>query len=139
VAELDRWLGTPASDDAPRGAYLGNRIAKPLHDPSVRAFALWFDRPFTWDAFSSSLRVLSELRGRDVLRVKGLVHVLGEAGPVLVQGAQHLFHPPVTLKSWPSDDRRSRLVFVTRSLERQSIAALFASVAGLAASAQDPA
>lgn len=139
MAEFERWLGTSASDDAQRGAYLGDRIAKPRHNASVRAFALWFEQPFTWDALSSSIRVLTELRGRDVLRVKGLVHVAGEAGPVLVQGAQHLFHPPVTLKSWPGEERRSRLVFVTRALEKESIAALFASVAGLAASPEDSA
>ena len=60
--------------------------------------------------------------------MKGLVNVEGEAGPVVVQGVQHVFHPPVTLAAWPSDDRRSRLVFITRGIEEQAVAALFAAV-----------
>jgi G3E family GTPase len=52
---------------------------------------------------------------------------------VLVQGAQHVFHPPVTLESWASDDHRSRLVFITRNLERESVESLFAAVGTVAA------
>jgi G3E family GTPase len=52
---------------------------------------------------------------------------------VVVQGAQHVFHPPVTLEAWASDDRRSRIVFITRNLERESVEALFAAVGTVAA------
>jgi G3E family GTPase len=48
-----------------------------------------------------------------------------------VQGAQHVFHPPVTLESWSSEDRRSRIVFITRKLERDTVAGLFAAVGAL--------
>jgi G3E family GTPase len=34
---------------------------------------------------------------------------------------QHLFHPPVLLPSWPSEDRRTRIVFITRDLSRETI------------------
>jgi G3E family GTPase len=51
-----------------------------------------------------------------------------------VQGAQHVFHPPVTLEGWPSDDRRSRIVFITRNLERDSVESLFAAVGSVASS-----
>ena len=69
--------------------------------------------PFGWQAFTAAMELLTSLRGPDLLRVKGLVNVEGEPGPVVVQGVQHVFHPPVTLAAWPSDDRRSRLVFIT--------------------------
>jgi G3E family GTPase len=76
---------------------------------------------------------LTSLRGPDLLRVKGLVNVAGEPGPVVVQGAQHVFHPPVTLEGWSGEDRRSRIVFITRNLSRESVEALFAAVGTLAA------
>jgi G3E family GTPase len=60
--------------------------------------------------------------------VKGLVNVEGEPGPVVVQGVQHVFHPPVTLAAWPSDDRRSRLVFITRGIDEPAVSAVFAAV-----------
>ena len=78
------------------------------------------------------MEVLTALRGPDLLRVKGLVNVEGHAGPLVVQGVQHLFHPPVELESWPSADRQSRLVFITRGIPRETISSLFAAIAAVA-------
>ena len=71
------------------------------------------------------------MRGPDLLRVKGIVHVTGERGPVVLQGAQHVFHPPVTLECGQDTDPRSRIVFIVRNIPRESIEALFAAVGAL--------
>ena len=134
VSDLDRWLSPSGESRPAEGAYLGERVRPGVHDASIRSFCLWFDKPFTWDSFAAAVQVLTSLRGSDLLRVKGLVNVAGEPGPVLVQGAQHVFHPPVTLAAWGSGDRRSRIVFITRNLERESVEALFAAVGTVAAS-----
>jgi hypothetical protein len=34
---------------------------------------------------------------------------------------QHIFHPTVTLPAWPSEDRRTRIVFITKDIERATI------------------
>src|SRR5882672_5390744 len=130
---VERWLSPAAGSRPAEGAYLGERARGGAHDASIRSFCLWFDKPFTWDSFSAAVQVLTSLRGSDLLRVKGLVNVEGERGPVVVQGAQHVFHPPVSLEAWASDDRRSRIVFITRNLERESVESLFAAVGTLAA------
>jgi G3E family GTPase len=96
---------------------------------------VWFDAPFSWQSFTAIVQVLTSLRGPDLLRVKGLVHIAEEAGPVVVQGAQHLFHEPVTLASWPGDDRRSRIVFITRGLTRDTVETLFRAIGAVAGSA----
>jgi G3E family GTPase len=131
--ELERWLAPSGEARPAEGAYLGERVRAGAHDASIRSFCLWFEKPFTWDTFSAAVQVLTSLRGSDLLRVKGLVNVAGEPGPVVVQGAQHVFHPPVTLDAWSGDDRRSRIVFITRNLSRESVEALFAAVGTLAA------
>ena len=77
------------------------------------------------------LQALTSLRGPDLLRVKGIVHVAGERGPVVLQGAQHVFHPPMTLEGSADTDPRSRIVFIVRGIPRESIEALFAAVGGL--------
>jgi len=130
--ELERWLA-PSGEARAEGAYLGERVRAGAHDASIGSFCLRFEKPFTWDTFSAAVQVLTSLRGPDLLRVKGLVNVAGERGPVLVQGAQHVFHPPVTLEAWAGEDRRSRIVFITRNLPRESVEALFAAVGTLAA------
>jgi G3E family GTPase len=122
AAQIRRWLGAGRGD----GAYLGAVV--PRHDRAIATFTLWFDRPFGWQTFSAAMELLTSLRGQDLLRVKGLLNVEGEAGPVVVQGVQHVFHPPVTLAAWPSGDRRSRLVFITRGIDEQAVTALFDAV-----------
>jgi hypothetical protein len=34
----------------------------------------------------------------------------------------------VTLAAWPSDDRRSRLVFITRGIDEPAVSAVFVAV-----------
>jgi G3E family GTPase len=125
--ELNRWLGTGSGE-----GYLGKRLAG-AHDASIRAFSLTFDRPFTWDSLNAALQALTALRGADLLRVKGLVNVDGEPGPVVLQAAQHVIHPPVTLESWRDADRRSRIVFIVRDIARESVESLFSAVGALSA------
>ncbi|MBL8385276.1 MAG: GTP-binding protein [Burkholderiales bacterium] len=125
-----RFLGEALDAGAGEGErYLGSRA--PRHDPRIGTLSLRFAQPFTWDAFSAALQLLTTLRGPDMLRVKGIVNVDGR--PVVVQGVQHIFHPPVTLDRWPSDDRATRLVFITRGIPAQAIRALFEAVGAVAA------
>jgi G3E family GTPase len=67
-----------------------------------------------------------------MLRVKGIVNVEGK--PVVVQGVQHIFSPPIELDQWPSADRDSRLVFITRNIESDTIRNLMSAVTSLGAS-----
>jgi G3E family GTPase len=127
-AAIERFLGAGAyEDDKP--AYLGSRLGA-RHDVSIRTFSLRFDEPFTWTVFSGALELLTSLRGPDLLRMKGIVNVEGD--PVVVQGVQHIFSPPVKLERWPSDDRRTRLVFITRKIEAATVEALLRAAGGLA-------
>jgi G3E family GTPase len=102
----------------------------PPHDPAIRTLSLRFERPFTWNAFSAALELLTNLRGPDLLRVKGIANVEGK--PVVVQGVQHVFHEPVELDRWPSADTNTRLVFITRNIEERTIRNLFDAVAAAA-------
>jgi G3E family GTPase len=54
--------------------------------------------------------------------------VAGHEQPVAVHGVQHLFHPPVALPAWPDDDRRSRIVFITRDLGEAAVRKLMDAV-----------
>jgi G3E family GTPase len=62
------------------------------------------------------------MRGDDLLRLKAIVALSDRPDqPVVLHGVQHLFHPPVLLPEWPSEDHRTRMVFITRDLPREAI------------------
>ena len=76
-------------------------------------------------------------RGYDILRVKGLLDV-GGAGPLVLNGVQHVVHPPVHLDAWPDDDRRSRLVFIGRGIDTAALTASLAAFNRAAGAGRSP-
>jgi G3E family GTPase len=106
------------------------------HSHGISSFSLIFEEPVSWPAFQQAMAVLTALRGPDLLRVKGFVAIEECRGPVVVHFVQHVAHPPVELEDWPNEDHRSRLVFVTRGIDRESVAELFAAVARVQSSAK---
>jgi G3E family GTPase len=102
------------------------------HDHGVTSFCLFFDSPLDWTAFGIWMTMLLHRHGENVLRVKGMLDVAGVAEPVLINGVQHIVHPPAHLDGWPNTDRRSRLVFITRDIPRARIEASLAAFNALA-------
>jgi len=92
------------------------------HDAHIQAFCLTFDRPLHWNGIGNFLEMLVATRGESLLRIKGLLNLVGQDRPLVIHGVQHVFHEPTLLREWPDgDDRRSRLVFITRDLDRSVI------------------
>lgn len=92
------------------------------HDDSISAYCVVRDGPVSWIAFATWLDLLAAMRGDDLLRVKGIVNIADRPQqPVVIHGVQHVFHPPVLLDAWPSDDHRTRIVFITRDIPWNAI------------------
>jgi len=124
--ELDPTrLTEPASDQ--RNEF----VAEAAHSDGIASFVLTDDKPMPWPAFARTMDTLMAMRGPDLLRVKGFLNIEGCAGPVVVQFVQHLAHPPVELARWPDDNRRSRVVFITRDISERQVRDLLAAVRGL--------
>src|SRR6266568_8301172 len=90
------------------------------HDAEIRSLALTFTQPLDWIAFSVWLSMLLYAHGENVLRIKGLLNV-GATGPVVLNGVQHIIHPPEHLERWPGDDQRSHLVFILHGIAPDDI------------------
>lgn len=89
------------------------------HDAEIRAFSLSFNTPLHWQGIGTWLEMLVSTRGESLLRVKGILDLVGQERPVVINGVQHLFHAPTLLTAWPAGEpRRSKLVFIVRNLER---------------------
>jgi G3E family GTPase len=123
-AEVRRWLNTEKHHAADGHAH---RHGAGRHDARIRAFTICFDRTIDWTAFGIWLTLLLHAHGADLLRVKGILNLGEGLPPVLVNGVQHLVHPPLHLDRWPDGDRRSRLVFIVRDIAQAAIEESFAA------------
>lgn len=92
------------------------------HRDGISSFVLVRDEPLPREAFVAWLDMVIAMRGEDLLRVKGIVHLAEQPDqPLVIHGVQHLFHPPEFLPAWPGPDRRTRIVFITRGVNAQSL------------------
>ncbi len=91
------------------------------HDASIHSVCLTIDEPLEDDAFDFWLHTLMMLKGPDILRIKGIVNIKSIGKPVVLHGVQQIFHPPLVLDEWPSDDRRTRMVFITRNVDEATL------------------
>lgn len=88
----------------------------------IASYSFIIDRPIDAAAFRTWLDYVTALKGEDLLRVKGLICLAEEPDrPLVMHGVQHVFHPPLRLAAWPSEDRRTRLVFIVRGIPRHAI------------------
>lgn len=74
------------------------------------------DAPIPDKVLTNWLELLMGLVASNILRVKGILNVQGEEQSIIMHGVQHICHPPVPLPAWPSEDRRSHMVFITQDL-----------------------
>jgi G3E family GTPase len=116
-AKVRSWLDAEADHEH----HQHEPLDRNRHDDHIRAHCLTWDEPLAWEWIANGLDALALKHGEHLLRVKGLVNVAGQEEPVLIQGVRNLFHPPSTLKRWPDEDRRTRLVFITEDLDRETV------------------
>jgi G3E family GTPase len=102
--------------------------SRPVHNSAIRSFALRFDQPVRRELLQRFLSTLVDLRGADLLRVKGFVPV--EEGLVAVQGVRHVFDR-LRPASPSQASGEPALVFITHGVEQAEVWALWLAMKGL--------
>lgn len=121
-ADVQAWLKAEAYEqDHAHGHTDHHHHDINRHDDRIRAVCLTFDEPLPAASFENWLDLLMMFKGQDVLRIKGILNLEGFEQPAVIHGVQHIFHPPVMLDAWPSDDHRSRIVFITRDIDEAAL------------------
>jgi G3E family GTPase len=129
---FDLGLYDPATKSADVNAWLAEEAhghAHARHDADIKAYAIVRRAPIPAVALTLFLETLAEHCGADILRLKGIVNILESPGrPAAIHGVQHVFHPPAWLDRWPSDERRSRIVFITRRVPQRWVEVLLEAI-----------
>jgi G3E family GTPase len=99
------------------------------HDARIHAFALTSDRAIRSGALDVFLDLVRSAHGAKLLRIKGLVSLAEDPDhPIVIHGVQHVVHVAAMLPAWPSDDHRSRVVFIVNDVARSAIESLWDAV-----------
>jgi G3E family GTPase len=135
-ADVRRWLSAEAfghDHDHHGHDHHGHRHDEDAgrHDDRIVAFALVSDRAMPRRAIFDFIDRLALDHGASLLRAKGIIGV-AEApnAPVVIQGVQGIFAPPVSLAGWPDADQRSRLVVIAEEIDRRGVERLFDAALG---------
>lgn len=122
--KVQAWLNAEAHDQTHHhDGHEHHHHDRSRHNEHIGSFCLTFEEPLDWDFFNRWLMAVRASWGDRLLRVKGVLNVVGESQPLVIHGVHRTFHPPTLLARWPDTDRRSRLVFITRDLDRASVEA----------------
>lgn len=102
------------------------------HDASIKVFSIATDKPIPLSTLEMFLDLMRSAHGDKILRMKGIVQLADDPErPVVLHVVQHLMHPPARLEAWPDDDRRSRLVCVTKDLPPEMVRRMFDAFLGV--------
>ncbi|PVE26007.1 GTP-binding protein [Microvirga sp. KLBC 81] len=146
IADVAEWLRTEAVEEAERESHAHQHAHHHhghhghdhhhhhdvnRHDERIRAFCLTSDQPIRQGTLDMFLDLLRSSQGAKLLRVKGLIALAEDPEhPVVIHGVQHVIHVPAVLPRWPSEDRRSRIVFIVDDLERETVEKLWNAFLG---------
>ncbi len=129
------WLAQPIASPAQDPLAGLSGISLPQNDPllefetpshhasgdRIATASITIDKPIPASVFDFWLDTLIALRGPDILRLKGIVHVEDIPQPFVFHGVQHIFEPPVPLKDWPEGDHTSRVVLIARDFSKEDL------------------
>jgi G3E family GTPase len=97
------------------------------HDSEIASIGLEDARALDPTKLNDWLSYLLQSRGQDILRMKGVLNIKGEARRYVFHGV-HMVYDGQLERPWPAGGlRRSRLVFIGRNLDRGELEAGFES------------
>jgi G3E family GTPase len=132
-AEVARWLRAErAQDHGHHHDHSHDHALDTNRHGDIRAFVLQADTPLSWPRFGLWLSMLLNRHGGEILRLKGLLDIEGNDGPVVIQGVQHLIHKPMHLQSWPAGIQGTRIVVIAKGLDPAAVERSFRAFNGMA-------
>lgn len=143
VPDVQKWLNEQRYKPAKAAGIMGKKVAADDgHDNRIHSFSVIIDEPIPPAGLQAALEMLVGFRSEYLLRFKAIVNLAGHDKPTILHGVQHVLYPEAELAEWPSDDRRSRFVFIVRDLEPEFVAKVladFSQAASMVTPTQDSA
>jgi G3E family GTPase len=128
-------LDGAAGECAPEDFIAVSGALPPSDSPSmssahgVATFVFRTEKTIDSADFARFLSILGSMLGPRLLRLKGLFSLAERPEtPILVEGVQHVFHPPRPLPRWPDGDHSTRAVLIVEGVGAREAENLWAAL-----------
>jgi len=117
-AEPQRWLRIPSKPKLPKGTLPQNNKA---HDEDIVSFTVTMPSPLRWADLKPHLLWFCQTYGKNLLRLKGIIHATDQAAPLAIHAVHFTPYPPTLLEGWSEETPTSRIVIIGKGLNELEI------------------
>ena len=110
-AEPQRWLRAPIK---PVG------MLKNQHD-EIASFTVTLPSPINWRDLKPVILKLCQTHGKDLLRLKGIIHAADQPAALAIHAVHFTPYPPTLLEGWSEEEPTNRIVIIGKNLDEAAI------------------
>jgi G3E family GTPase len=114
-AEPQRWLRAPLKKAQPKGT-----LPQKAHDDIV-SFTVIMPSPLNWAQLKPHLLWFCQTYGKNLLRLKGIIHAADQPAPLAIHAVHFTPYPPTLLEGWTEEEPTSRIVIIGKGLDELEI------------------
>ena len=78
-------------------------------------------KPLNWRDLKPVILKLCQTHGKNLLRLKGIIHAEDQPAPLAIHAVHFTPYPPTLLEGWDEDEPISRIVIIGKGLDESAI------------------
>ncbi len=115
--EPQRWLRAPMKNATqPKGT-----LPQAVHDDEITSFTVFMPKPLNWRDLKPVILKLCQTHGKNLLRLKGIIHAEDQPAPLAIHAVHFTPYPPTLLEGWDEEEPISRVVLIGKGLDEDAI------------------
>jgi len=115
-AEPQRWLRAPIKQAQPKGT-----LPQKTHHEDIASFTVIMPSPLNWSQLKPHLLSFCQKYGKNLLRLKGIIHAADQPAPLAIHAVHFTPYPPTLLEGWTEEEPLSRIVIIGKDLDELEI------------------
>ena len=113
--EPQRWLRAPYKPKLPKGT-----LPQKVHD-EIASFTVIMPTPIKWSQLKPHLLKFCQTYGKNLLRLKGIIHAEDQPAPLAIHAVHFTPYPPTLLEGWSEEEPVSRIVIIGKGLDELEV------------------
>lgn len=114
--EPQRWLRAPYKPKLPKGT-----LPQSVHDDDIVSFTVIMPTPIKWSQLKPHLLKFCQTYGKNLLRLKGIIHAEDQPAPLAIHAVHFTPYPPTLLEGWSEEEPVSRIVIIGKGLDELEV------------------